>query len=134
MNGIAAIKQFRQHASWFTIIGILAAITHYVVAVGLESLFTLKPSLANIIGFMLAFPVSYFGHLKFTFASTKASHQQALPKFLLIALLGFVGNQSLLLLLLANTAWPFWLVLGLVMVLVAVSTYCLSRFWAFKSS
>jgi putative flippase GtrA len=133
MNVMRKLKQFSHHASWFTIIGIVAAMTHYIVAVGLESLFLLKPSWANIIGFISAFPVSYFGHLKLTFAATNASHQQALPKFFTIALMGFIGNQSLVLLLLAKTFLPFWMVLGFVMVVVAVSTYFLSHFWAFKS-
>jgi putative flippase GtrA len=133
MNVMRKIKQFSHQASWFTIIGIAAGITHYVVAVGLESLLLLKPSWANVIGFICAFPVSYFGHLKLTFAATNANHHQALPKFFLIALLGFIGNQSLVLLLLAKTFLPFWMVLGFVMVVVALSTFLLSRFWAFKS-
>jgi len=33
---------------------------------------------------------------------------------------------------LTYTALPFWFVLGVVMVLIAVSTWLLSRFWAFE--
>jgi len=31
------------------------------------------------------------------------------------------------------TPLPFWLLLGMVMVVVALSTYLLSHYWAFKS-
>jgi hypothetical protein len=48
-----------------------------------------------------------------------------------VALLGFFANQLLLWLALTYTPLPFWLVLGAVMVLVAISTWLLSRFWAF---
>jgi putative flippase GtrA len=118
--------------SWFTVIGAIAAAVHYIVAVTLESGFSVAPAWANSIGFVLAFPVSYLGHSKLSFARHTASHQTALPRFLAIALTSFLGNQALLLSLLAWLAWPFWITLALVMVIVACLTYVLSRYWAFK--
>lgn len=123
----------RQSVSWFTIIGALAALTHYLIAVSFEYSGTLSPSHANIAGFFAAFPVSYMGHRKFSFSGHDASHRQALPRFLSVAVLGFLANQTLTLNAIQYTALPFWLVLGIVMVIVAVSTYFLSHFWAFKS-
>lgn len=121
-----------QSVSWFTIIGALAALTHYIVAVSFEQSEMLTASHANIVGFVAAFPVSYFGHRKFSFAGHDASHSHALPRFLSVAILGFLANQTLVLNTLQYTKLPFWFVLGIVMVLVAVSTYLLSKFWAFK--
>ncbi len=120
---------------WFGLVGIAAAITHYGVAVSLEYTgFT--PNWANISGFLLAFPVSYFGHHTLSFGTQKnaqkATHKQALPKFFLVAISSFLANHFLLLTSLYFTHLPFWLVLGVVMVVVAVSTYFLSRDWAFK--
>jgi putative flippase GtrA len=129
-----SFSKIKHSVTWFTLVGIAAALTHYVVAVVLESVFNAVPAKANILGFICAFPVSYFGHRRFSFASHNTQHRQALPKFLLIAVGGFLVNQTLVLLLLRFTALPFWLVLGVVMVVVALSTYFLSRFWAFKSS
>lgn len=125
---------FAQHASvfWFGVVGALAALTHYVMAVVLEHQGA-SAHVANVSGFLSAFPVSYFGHRFFSFASQNASHGQALPKFFLVAVSGFVANHLMLLALLKFTPLPFWLALALVMVVVAVSTYLLSRFWAFKS-
>jgi putative flippase GtrA len=118
--------------SWFTLIGALAAAVHYVVAVSLEAGLGVAPAWANPCGFLLAFPVSYIGHRQFSFAAQKASHQQAFPRFLLVACGGFLSNQFLLLSALRLFALPFWLTLAIVMVVVAVTTYMLSRFWAFK--
>jgi putative flippase GtrA len=127
--------RFAQHASvfWFGVVGALAALTHYCVAVLLEYRGA-SAHVANISGFLSAFPVSYFGHRFFSFASQKSPHHLALPKFFLVAVSGFVANHLMLLALLTFTSLPFWLALAIVMVVVAVSTYFLSRFWAFKSA
>lgn len=118
--------------SWFTLVGALAAAVHYVVAVSLQAALGVAPAWANPCGFLLAFPVSYIGHRGFSFAAQKASHQQALPRFLLVACGGFLANQFLLLSALRLFHLPFWLTLAVVMVVVAVTTYMLSRYWAFK--
>ncbi|NOS96611.1 MAG: GtrA family protein [Methylotenera sp.] len=123
-----------QSLSWFTIIGIIAAAVHYVIAVGLEWSHLLPPTQANIIGFLSAFPVSYFGHSKLSFSNQNATHKQAFPRFLAVAVAGFVANQSLVIVALRFTQLPFWLVLGFIMVVIAASTYLLSRYWAFKGA
>lgn len=118
--------------SWFTIVGALAALVHYVSALLLEGGLQFSPGSANFLAFLLAFPVSYIGHHTLSFAGSRQPHIHALPRFLLVACTGFAGNQLLLLSLLHFTPVPFWLALALVMVVVAVLTYLLSRFWAFR--
>ena len=120
--------------SWFTLIGAIAAAVHYVVAVTLEGGLHVAPAWANVTGFVFAFPVSYAGHSRLSFAHHAASHRQALPRFLAIALTGFAGNQVLLLSALSWLDCPFWLVLALVMGIVACLTYLLSRYWAFRAA
>lgn len=120
--------------SWFTVIGALAAAVHYIVAVTLESGFAMAPAWANVIGFGCAFPVSYIGHSKLSFAHHTASHRTSFPRFLAIALSGFIGNQVLLLSLLAWFGLPFWIMLALVMVIIAFLTYIFSRYWAFQAA
>lgn len=131
---MAEVTGHRRSISWFTVIGAVAAAVHYLVAVTLESGFAVAPAWANVIGFAFAFPVSYLGHSKLSFARHTASHRQAFPRFLAIALTGFFGNQMLLLSALAWLAWPFWLTLAIVMVIVAFLTYMLSRYWAFQAA
>lgn len=117
---------------WFIVVGALAALTHYVTAVSLESLGTMPAKFANVIGFLAAFPVSYIGHYFYSFAQqNRPLHRNALPRFFLIALTGFIGNESLILLGLHYTKLPFWILLAFVMVIIAVSTYLLSKHWAF---
>ena len=127
-------KSQTHSVSWFTIVGALAALTHYIVAVAFEHSAFLTASHANILGFGAAFPVSYFGHRKLSFSGQDASHSHALPRFLAVAVLGFLANQTLVLYGLVYTKLPFWLLLGVVMLLVAASTFLLSKFWAFKGT
>lgn len=128
----ADLDKLRRSVSWFACIGALAALVHYVVAVGLESYLNLQPSWANIAGFVCAFPVSYIGHRTLSFPGLNQAHQHTLPRFLSVAVFGFLANQTLVLLSLRYTALPFWLILAIVMVMVAASTYLLSRYWAFS--
>jgi putative flippase GtrA len=124
----------RNSISWFTIIGAAAALDHYLVALIAKHIGQFSPAWANVTGFCCAFPVSYFGHRYLTFPDQTKTHLQAFPRFLAVALLGFFANQSLLLLILQFTIAPFWLALAVVMIIVAVSTYLLSRHWAFANS
>jgi putative flippase GtrA len=114
----------------FVGVGAMAAGVHYVAAL-LAHNFGWQSANANWLGFICAFPVSYIGHRVWSFSGTQASHQQAFPKFFTVALLGFIGNQLLLMLALTYTTLPFWFVLGAIMVIIAVGTWLLSRFWAF---
>jgi putative flippase GtrA len=118
--------------SWFALIGVVAATVHYFVAISLEFTQLTSPAKANVLGFLLAFPVSYWGHRKLSFAGHTATHQQAFPKFLMVALSGFLINQFMVINALHFTAMPFWLALAVVMIVVAISTYLLSYYWAFK--
>lgn len=126
-------RQHTRSISWFTVIGIIAAAVHYVIAVGLEWSQIVSPAYANILGFLFAFPVSYFGHRAFSFSHQTSTHLHALPRFLSVALLGFLANQTLVVSALKFSILPFWLILGCVMLLIAVCTYLLSHYWAFKT-
>lgn len=118
--------------SWFGLVGACAALVHYISAVLIEANHWLTPAYANLLAFLIAFPVSYFGHRSLSFAGNVRSHLHALPRFLTVAITGFAANQWLLLSLLQHTQLPFWLALGLVMVLVAVATFLSSKYWAFR--
>jgi len=127
------LSELKRSVSWFTVVGAAAALTHYCIAVGLEAGTELAPAWANLAGFLFGFPVSYFGHKTFSFAQHNTSHSQALPRFFMVAAGGFIANQVMVLAALHITFLPFWLVLGIVMMIVAISSYVLGRRWAFKS-
>ena len=76
----------------FFVVGILATATHYLVAMlwlGWVSVW-----LANLLGYLAAVAVSYFGHQRITFRVPVAevSHQRQAPRFL-SDITGWVGDQ-----------------------------------------
>lgn len=117
----------------FGIIGILAALTHYLIAITLTH-HDIPAAWANLIAFVIAFWVSYFGHRYFSFDVGDISHQQTLPRFILVAVLGFILNESLLLLMLHFTSITMALGLPFIIILTAVFTFILSRQFAFDTS
>ncbi|MEJ6004235.1 GtrA family protein [Paucibacter sp. AS339] len=118
--------------AWFGVIGASAAAVHMGVVWGLVSQLQWPALAANVLGFLLAFCVSFLGHHRLTFAAQQSSAKQALPRFAAVALLGFISNESLYALLL-KAGMEYRLALFLVLLAVAAMTWLLSRFWAFRS-
>jgi putative flippase GtrA len=117
----------------FGVIGVLAAITHYLIAITLTQQ-QIAPAWANLVAFVIAFWVSYFGHRYFSFDVGDVSHQQTLPRFILVAVFGFIFNETLLLLMLHYTSISMDIGLPFIIILTAVLTFIFSRFFAFKTN
>lgn len=113
----------------FVIVGASATLTHWLVAV--LAMQAVAALLANVIGFMAAFPVSFAGHWRWSFRDHGAAWHHALPRFALVACSSFAGNELLFATLLHLTGWPAPVTLALTLLLVASATFVLSRSWAF---
>ncbi len=114
----------------FGVVGVAAMAVHWLVVVALVSL-GLAPLIANVMGFAVAFNVSYLGHRRWTFASD-AAHSTTLGRFFAVALGSFIINEVLYSLLLRYTHLNYQVALALVLFAVAALTFVLSRYWAFK--
>jgi putative flippase GtrA len=128
VQGGAAVTR---EALAFVTVGVTALVTHWLVLVLAVSAFAVAPLVANVIGFAIAFNVSYFGHRRLTFAATDRPHRRTLPRFLGVALAVFAVNEALYAGLLAFTPLRYDIAHLLVLGTVAVATYVLSKFWAF---
>ncbi|MGR2824011.1 GtrA family protein [Acinetobacter sp. 1124_18A] len=115
----------------FTTTGAAAALTHYSIVM---LLFKRNIALhyANLVAFLLAYWVSYFGHRIFTFKAQHISHRQTLPKFTLVAGLGFLFNESFLLLSNLYFSVPVSTLVCVAIVLTSIVTFLLNRFFAFQ--
>lgn len=118
--------------TWFGLVGATAAAVHMALVWLLVSQWQMAALAANVLGFVLAFGVSFVGHHRLSFAAQRASARQALPRFALVALLGF-GVNELLYALLLRAGLEYRLALFLVLLAVALMTWALSRFWAFRA-
>lgn len=116
----------------FGVVGVSAALVHFSVVVLLVELHWLKPLVANIAAFCLAFQISYWGHRRFTFSGTQQSHAVALPRLLLVSVLAFLANEGLFYILMKEFALPYPLALFLVLSVLPLIVFTANKFWVFE--
>lgn len=120
---------------WFVLVGASAALTHMAVfTLVLLLVPTLLPELANVAGFLVAFLVSFVGHRRLSFQDAGTSLLQSFMRFAATAVAGFVTNEAVFIALFRVLELPTWLALIGGIVVSAVQTFVLSRFWAFRRS
>ncbi|WP_318467731.1 GtrA family protein [Photobacterium leiognathi] len=121
------LKHFWQ-LNRFAIIGLLATAVHLSV-VRLYFFQIQDPSeyTANVVGFSIAFLVSYFGHRHFTFGQ-----KGSFLKFLAVSLMGFFINNITLASLLKSAMFSGWLAVTISTLCVPIITFILAKFWVFK--
>lgn len=114
----------------FGIVGISATLTHYLSALFCVELLAWSVYFANILGYLLAVSVSFFGHATFTFKSKPSLH--SLARFVVSSVLGFI--TSLLVLWLSQNVFNFHhrVSFALVVTTVPIMSYFLGKFWVFK--
>lgn len=117
----------------FGMVGLLATFVHMVIGFLLIQS-GWQPLTANMIAFGIAFLVSFVGHLGFSFADQDANPASALWKFAVVAVLGFICNETLLAALLSQKFLSDMTALCLSTAAAAVLTFSLSRIWAFRKS
>ena len=118
---------------WFVLVGASAALTHMAVfTLVLLLVPTLWPEIANVPGFLVAFLVSFIGHRRLSFQDAGTSLLQSFMRFAATAVAGFVTNEAVFIALFRFFGFPTWLALIGGIVVSAVQTFVLSRFWAFR--
>src|SRR6516165_7119786 len=121
-----------QQVAIFIAVGTAAALTHLGVAASAVELAGIPPLAANVIGFCIAFLVSFTGHARWTFPLAPERYAAARTRFFAVALSGFVLNQAAYAEALHLFGPAYYLpALAAVIAGVAVSTFLLSKLWAF---
>lgn len=118
---------------WFVAVGCAAAATHWLVAVACVHFGQLPPLAANVAGWLVAFLVSFSGHYRLTFRRQRKTLAAAGGRFFLVSANGFLINELSYAWLLHVTDIPYDLLLAAILVAIALLTFLLSRFWAFRS-
>ncbi|MEO7854106.1 MAG: GtrA family protein [Rubrivivax sp.] len=127
MNGLSTPRRI----GWFVTVGCGAAAVHWGVVVWLVSHATWRPLLANGVGWLVAFCVSFAGHHLLTFRGHGARPGWAAARFFMVSTGGFAVNQAAYALLLGWTHQRYDLLLAVVLLAVAAGTYLLGRHWVF---
>jgi putative flippase GtrA len=115
---------------WFLAVGGTAALVHMGVFALLQA--HMWPELANALGFLIAFFVSFAGHRRLSFTDAGTSLLTSLRRFAVTALAGFACNEAVFTLLLRVWGWPALLALAVALLVAAGQTFVLGRFWAFR--
>lgn len=111
-------------------IGGIAALVHLAIVYLLVSYVHFPALLANIFAFFTAFNVSYFGHKYLTFSQLQDQKTLKLAHFFMVASSAGAINEGLYFLVLRFTALNYMLALFLVLSLVSIYSFILSRYWA----
>lgn len=115
----------------YTLAGGVATAAHYAVLLVLVEALGLPPAFAAAIGALCGAAVAYLANRRFTFTESKVGHARALPRFLLVAVVGaglnglivWFGNSVL--------GWHYLFAQALATLLVLFLTYRLNRHWTF---
>ncbi|KTD74707.1 GtrA family protein [Legionella waltersii] len=115
---------------YYIIIGTSAAAVNILIVGLLVHFISISPLLANVLGFLIAFNVSYLGHKRYTFSNLDDQKELKLMHFFIVAASAGLLNEALYYLFLEYTSIHYLVSLTLVLVLVAVYNFVVSRFWA----
>ena len=133
MNRLLAALRGLPQLLQFVLVGGAAAATHLAVVGLLVPLTGVAPLAANVLAFFVAFVVSYNGHALLTFSTAEVRGLAVAARFFAVACLSFAANELLYAIALHWLHWHYFWSLAGVLLLVAVGTFVLSKFWAFKA-
>lgn len=104
---------------------------HYAVLMLLVEWFYISPSLAAASGAACGALIAYGGNRQFTFVS-HSRHRLALPRFLLVAVLGVVLNGAIVWAITEALSWHYMVAQVVATLGVLLITYRLNRNWTFS--
>jgi putative flippase GtrA len=111
--------------------GGMATAVHYAVLLALVELVGIPAASSTVVGALCGAVAAYAINRSITFTSSKATHQQALPRFMLIAAAGAAMNGALVWSGVHWLGWHYLVAQALATVLVLGLTYRLNRSWTF---
>jgi len=115
----------------FIIIGGLATVVHYIIALCAHHMFGAPPLWANFIAFCGAFNVTYIGNYFWVF-DADTQHRKSLPKSLAVSITGLLLSQFIVWVLTEKMGVVFHVTLLAAVMLVPLVTFTLNRFWVFE--
>lgn len=121
----------------FAAVGLIATLVHFCVGIFLIEKLHWAVWLANIVGFLTAWPVSYLGHSYLTFSKVKYNRQTAVTRtsatrFLVLSLSAFTANQASVVFWVELFGFPHRETMVLTLISVALLTFIAGKIWAFN--
>ena len=117
----------------FGVVGVGATLTHAITLVLCVELLAVPVLAANVVAFISALPVSYFGHQRWTFEADSEHGAQA-PKFIATAVGGFLVNEAVLWVVHHALGFDYRIGAFVAIGTSAVTVFLLSKLWVFRQS
>lgn len=111
-------------------IGGTSALVHLTIVFLLVTYLAMPALVANIFAFLTAFNISFFGHKYLTFSRLQDQKVLSLPHFFLVAASAGTLNELLYFLVLRFTPLNYMASLIMVLGLISIYSFLLSRYWA----
>jgi len=115
----------------FVLVGVLATACQVVLSLAAHRFAGVEAMVASLIGYAGSVGVSYLGNSRFTFRRPALSGRQ-FAKFATISLTGLAINLTLVFVCTHALAWPLWMAMIPVVLIVPPSTFVMSKLWAFR--
>lgn len=113
-------------------VGAMATLVHVISALAAKSFLQVDAQQANLIGFALAFIVSYTGHARITFNAPLRSGQQ-ISRFMLVAIMGFAASSAVVWIVTGPMSLSFPVAMGAVAVVVPAISFVAMQTWVFSN-
>ena len=124
------MKKLLGQFSRFFIVGASSALIQFSILTGLVEFFFVRPIFASSLGYLAGALTNYLLNHYFTFKST-LPHRQALLRFSLNSLFGFLLNFSMMYFLLPH--YPYLLSQVLTSSVILSWNFMIHRCWTFRS-
>ena len=121
--------------SRFGVVGVAATAVHLTIFSLLINAVDMAPPIANIVGFLIAFLVSFAGQSSWTFPSPDASRSEAGRRFLRfigVSLIGFALNALTVFVVMTKGGYSYLHALPFMALGVPAVLFLLNRYWAFS--
>jgi putative flippase GtrA len=115
----------------YSLTGAAATALHYAVLLALVEWLAVPAALAAGLGALCGAALAYLGNRQFTFRHSGASHGQAVPRFLLVALAGAALNSLIVWVGTVALGWHYLVAQALATLVVLAIGYRLNRTWTF---
>lgn len=114
----------------FLLTGGTVTVIHVAVGLIAHHIGGLEPFNANLVAFSVAFFFSYFGHRNLSFRSP-GRIRRSMPRFFVLSLTNLILNQVIVYMVSDVMGHPYWIALGVMVVVVPTFTYMVSALWIF---
>jgi len=126
---VSTARQFFTYAG----VGVIGTVTHYLTLIFLVEFVHQNPVIASSLGAVSGALVNYYLNYRFTFKSDK-SHKDAIIKFMLVTLVGFMINLVIIYLFNSILMVNYLVAQVIATTVVLITNYSANRAWTFKNS